>query len=274
MKKFLKGIIFFAVLTITTIAYGQVWDETIDGGGDAGDFPVGDFQGSETGSAFDVITGELSLDESDAYLITIESAIWSADVFDGININGESTDTRSWLFDTEGNFLMFNEDVDQGDPGFLQSFISDTASFPGTGLINNPMDPEVGDQVVLVINSFDDNARDTNGNLIVDLVIAGFSFQALHGYDPTLTNGVFATWSYDNLTPEPGTYSIRLKGASFRSAATLLGDVNCDGLVNLLDVVPFVEAISGGPFNAKADINSDGNVNLLDVAPFIDLLAG
>ena len=54
----------------------------------------------------------------------------------------------------------------------------------------------------------------------------------------------------------------------------LLGDVNCDGLVNLLDVAPFVDLISNGDFNPKADINEDGNVNLLDVAPFVDLLAG
>lgn len=52
----------------------------------------------------------------------------------------------------------------------------------------------------------------------------------------------------------------------------LLGDVNCDGAVDLLDVAPFVEAITSGVFNAKADIDMNGTVDLLDVAPFIDLL--
>ena len=55
----------------------------------------------------------------------------------------------------------------------------------------------------------------------------------------------------------------------------LVGDVNCDGEVNLLDVGPFVEAIgAGGPFDPKADINGDGVVNLLDVGPFVELLSG
>ena len=54
----------------------------------------------------------------------------------------------------------------------------------------------------------------------------------------------------------------------------VLGDVNCDGLVNLLDVDPFIDLISTGEFNPKADINGDDNVNLLDVDPFIELLAG
>ena len=53
----------------------------------------------------------------------------------------------------------------------------------------------------------------------------------------------------------------------------LLGDVNCDGVVNLLDVSPFVDLISTDSYELKADINQDGVVNLLDVAPFIDLLS-
>ena len=54
----------------------------------------------------------------------------------------------------------------------------------------------------------------------------------------------------------------------------LLGDVNGDGEVNLLDVGPFVNAITSGVFVPEADINGDGIVNLLDVAPFIELLTG
>ena len=54
----------------------------------------------------------------------------------------------------------------------------------------------------------------------------------------------------------------------------ILGDVNGDGVVNLLDVAPFVDAISTGTFVPEADINQDGVVNLLDVNPFIDLLSG
>ena len=54
----------------------------------------------------------------------------------------------------------------------------------------------------------------------------------------------------------------------------LVGDVNCDGVISLLDVAPFVEAINTGVFDPKADINGDGVVSLLDVAPFVGLLSG
>ena len=53
----------------------------------------------------------------------------------------------------------------------------------------------------------------------------------------------------------------------------LLGDVNCDGVVDLLDVAPFVDLLTNGEFSDKADINMDGVVDLLDVDPFVDLLS-
>ncbi len=58
------------------------------------------------------------------------------------------------------------------------------------------------------------------------------------------------------------------------AVAFILGDINGDGIVNLLDVGPFVSAITTGTFIPAADINMDGQVNLLDVAGFVDLLTG
>ena len=55
---------------------------------------------------------------------------------------------------------------------------------------------------------------------------------------------------------------------------TIFGDFNGDGVVNLLDVSHFVNALSTGTYILEADINRDGVVNLLDVTPFIDLLSG
>ena len=54
--------------------------------------------------------------------------------------------------------------------------------------------------------------------------------------------------------------------------SVLLGDVNLDGEVNLLDVTPFINVIATGQFQAEADINQDGVVNLLDAGPFVELL--
>ena len=52
----------------------------------------------------------------------------------------------------------------------------------------------------------------------------------------------------------------------------VVGDINCDGVIDLLDVDPFVELLTSGQFDEKADINGDGVVDLLDVNPFVALL--
>ena len=55
------------------------------------------------------------------------------------------------------------------------------------------------------------------------------------------------------------------------------GDVNLDGVVNFLDISPFIMALTMGEmgeFQAQADCNGDGEVNFLDIAPFIQILAG
>ncbi len=54
-----------------------------------------------------------------------------------------------------------------------------------------------------------------------------------------------------------------------RFNAVLLGDVNCDGEANLLDVGPFIELLNSSEYNVKGDMNGDGEVNLLDVSGFI-----
>ena len=53
-----------------------------------------------------------------------------------------------------------------------------------------------------------------------------------------------------------------------------IGDVNQDGNVDLLDVAPFVDAITRGVFICEGDVTEDGSLDLLDVAPFVDLLTG
>lgn len=66
----------------------------------------------------------------------------------------------------------------------------------------------------------------------------------------------------------------QLLGRMIFTRMIVLGDINCDTQVNLLDVAPFVELLSSGSFQSEADLNGDGSVDLLDVQPFVDLLVG
>lgn len=69
-----------------------------------------------------------------------------------------------------------------------------------------------------------------------------------------------------------GTEFAAVLDAISEGTKVLVGDVNCDGAIDLLDVAPFVALVTAGDFNEKADINGDGTVDLLDVAPFVTLL--
>ena len=53
----------------------------------------------------------------------------------------------------------------------------------------------------------------------------------------------------------------------------LIGDVNRDGVVNFLDISPFIGVLSSTEYQFEADINQDNVVNFLDISPFIGLLA-
>ena len=55
-------------------------------------------------------------------------------------------------------------------------------------------------------------------------------------------------------------------------ASFTVGDMNLDGVVSLLDVNLFVDALSQAYYNPLADMNSDDQNSLLDVQPFIDAL--
>jgi outer membrane protein assembly factor BamB len=61
------------------------------------------------------------------------------------------------------------------------------------------------------------------------------------------------------------------------------GDVNCDGLINVFDIDPFVLALADPTAYAatlpdcdinNADANGDGQVNVFDIDPFVELLTG
>ena len=87
----------------------------------------------------------------------------------------------------------------------------------------------------------------------------------------------------DLILPNDGTYFIEIDSAFEDSGLYelyvfrfngVLGDVNGDGLTDLLDVSPFVDAIIAGNYLPNADTNCDGDVNLLDVNSFVALLSG
>lgn len=60
----------------------------------------------------------------------------------------------------------------------------------------------------------------------------------------------------------------------FNPTTTVVGDVNEDGLVNVIDVVQVVQLILSGEFNAIADMNNDGGLNVIDIVQLVNIILG
>ena len=108
-----------------------------------------------------------------------------------------------------------------------------------------------GDQITVTLPDGSGTEERTVG--FVELSPTGLSDQGVVAFQVTftdLTQGIF--------TADTG--------------SVLLGDVNLDGIVNFLDISPFIMRLTTGVVQAEADINQDGIINFLDIAPFIQVL--
>ena len=117
--------------------------------------------------------------------------------------------------------------------------------------------------------------------LTFDIVYFGDFLYAFSGTDnlgPTqllkinpVDGSIAATLKLQNTGGVPSTTFF---GIARTKNSPLLGDINLDGVVSLLDVEPFVNVLISGIFQLEADVNTDNRVDLLDVGPFVDLLSG
>ena len=96
---------------------------------------------------------------------------------------------------------------------------------------------------------------------------------------------VLRWWDDDRGNPTPIDHKLAIDNLTFSADSFMIGDLNCDGSLNSLDIDPFVLALTSTPpdyleYYAEhpdcdatlADTNTDGSINSLDIDPFVDLL--
>ena len=195
--------------------------------------------------------------------------------------------------DTGTSSLSASGKIEPGDSiGILTLSLPDSNpnSSPNFGTINldGQLEIEIGgtgagtghDQLIL-INSHNNKTTSIGGILQVRLVssfVPSNSDEFVILDSPDGYSGTFNDGS-SIVCVSGGTFDVNYNStnitlSNFQTSPIVLGDVNLDCNVNLLDVAPFVDRISNGTFQVEADVNEDGLVNLLDVAPFVELLTG
>lgn len=102
-----------------------------------------------------------------------------------------------------------------------------------------------------------------------------------HEQDPPNNNEIIRTWAiaaYQQNKPNPFILDQTLiTRAYFPDELLLLGDVNGDTILNILDVVTIVGFIMGtidldSPYDIAADMNTDGIVNVLDIVILVNFI--
>jgi hypothetical protein len=85
----------------------------------------------------------------------------------------------------------------------------------------------------------------------------------------SLENGQLTLYYNNGSGPAPQAYSMFLLDAE----PQVYGDINGDGLVNILDVIQSVNIILNlEDYNSSADMNDDGMVNILDVIQIVNII--
>ena len=78
--------------------------------------------------------------------------------------------------------------------------------------------------------------------------------------------------NYLNGWSEYDTYLSDHRPVMISLAMTTLGDLNSDGIIDILDVILIVEIILDESYNSIVDMNGDNIVNVLDLITVIDII--
>ena len=253
-----NGIGYFDDLSITAEAGTPFdgWDETANGGGDAGNLPataqlVTLPDQTPCQSPVTRVRGDNGTDDVDMYVICITDPA----NFVASTVGTTGWDTQLWLFRCDGTGVVHNDDA--VDTTVFQSRIDNSTNCIQQGGI-----------YLLAISRWDRDAVDVNGNLLwrSDSTL----FRTVRCPDgPGAANPV-AGWT--NATSAGGRYIISLQGAYFVSdqgceggPGQCEGDANRDGRVDDADLLIVLFQFGEFGFGLQGDVNNDGTVDDADL---------
>jgi hypothetical protein len=224
------------VLFAACPALAQTWDETIDGGGDAGDL-LATAQVCDGSGTLSAIAGSNGANDVDMYQIQItDEANFSAST-----VGNVTWDTQLFLFDSTGRGVTFDDDDPAGSG--LQSVLS-SAFVNANGLY------------YLAISRYNRDAVATGG-----LIWINTPWDAERAPDgPGAANPVT---SWTGTIAAGGAYTIALTGVSFVGGAECPGDFDNSGERDLQDLAILLSAFGN---SAGGDMDGDGDTDLQDLA--------
>ena len=178
----------------------------------------------------------------------IQNGVAGSLIFRSGNIDNEATVSTT-----------VTTNVDHSRLSLLSMIAPSPDWFVGVNSLDLRENDQWRDKIVLVLNSYDAGTEEgENFSLNNPATNPQQAISALDVAEPNNPLAGFGSVATITIT--------RINAPKYA-----LGDVNRDGSVNLLDVMPFVN-MPASSFLPEADINCDGSFDLLDVQPFVELL--
>lgn len=222
MKRATLWLSSMAIVALIAGAHAQTWDETTNGGGDAGDLPsTAQVVSGNPNQPLTRITGSIATGgDADMYAILITDP---ANFYALTGTSEETTfDSKLTLYDFQGRPLWFNEDsavgsFDNRTIGTVQSIIaaglpagtyrsSDTPNTPGSTTWSLPG----SGLYYLAISHWHRNPRNAAGQA---LWYETSPWTPIYAPFAARANDPIASWGGSSSTT--GTYTIWLRGANF-----------------------------------------------------------
>jgi hypothetical protein len=225
------------------------WDETDNGGGDAGDLPgtaqlvtLPDRTPCE--SPVTRIRGDNGASDVDMYVICITDPA----NFVASTVDTTSWDTQLWLFRCDGTGVVHNDDA-------VGTAVSQSRIDNSTNCIQQ------GGIYLLAISRYNRDAVDSQGQRLWN----DSPLRSLRCADGPGAANPIAGWA--GTTPAGGRYVISLQGAHFvDDDGTNGGDVNLDGCVDDADLLAVLFAFGQTGDNlGRVDVNCDQVVDDADL---------
>ena len=116
--------------------------------------------------------------------------------------------------------------------------------------------------------------HNVNGIVLCDADFNQFDPQ-IDLYDET-SNSYMIYWDDMRSSGKEDLSNIYIQSVTLDDSSILLGDLNFDGVLNVIDVVSLVNGILGGGLTddqeLAADLNGDGTINVIDIVSLVSII--
>jgi hypothetical protein len=229
------------------------WDETDNGGGDAGDLPataqlVSAANAQACQTPVQRVRGRMDADDVDMFVICITDPA----AFSASTIGTTAWDTQLWLFKCDGRGVVHNDDNPDSNQGLQSRIDNRTNCIRERGVY------------LLAISRYNRDPVSIEGQPLWDPLGSGRAVRCPDGIRAT---SPVAGWAGE--TQAEGRYVIQLTGAFFVSengcCITAGGDVDLNGCIDDADLLAILFAFGNTGQFLPEDVTCDGVVDDADL---------